>query len=125
MSSATPPTLPAGLVLRLAADLLHARRLRLLQQLAGPRSAVGKAPSRRQEAEHLLGQVQTIRTSLQAAAEVPTVTAGLLLAWCGGHQPALALLEDVDRRVLGLHSEDYVGGCRLLLGARRPQEKKP
>jgi hypothetical protein len=111
-------TVPGGLLVKLAADLLHARVLRLEQQLAHPDAAEHKAASRRKEVAHLQGQLQQLRTSVQASGLVPAQTAVLLLAWFGGHAEALAVLEDIEPRMADLHSGDYVGGVRLLLGAR-------
>lgn len=50
--------------------------------------------------------------------DVSAEVAGLLLAWAGGHVEAIAELERLDPRVEGLEAEDYIGACRLLLGAR-------
>lgn len=114
-------TLPAGLVLRLATDLLAARADRLAQQMsrANPH---GAAPSAAVSRQALVGRlraaVRVLRAEVRGHGEVSAATAGLLLAWAGGHQPALVELEDLDERVARLESEDYVGAARLLLGAR-------
>lgn len=111
--------LPANLILRLVADLLHARLERLDSQLRrNPhRAPAGRQDRRRETLAHIKAQGRALRT-LRGVGIVPAETAALLLAWAGGHLDAIAELEVLDPRVEGLEAKDYVGACRLLLGAR-------
>jgi len=112
-------TLPANLVLGLAADILAARAQRLRNRAErNPRPvAASVTEGRRQVHDRLMAQARTLR-GLRAEGEIAADRAGLLLAWVGGCGDALVQLEALEPRLESIKGYDYVEACRLLLAAR-------
>jgi hypothetical protein len=112
-------TLPAGLVLRLAGDLLAARLAQLRRRLdRNPRRPAESATAGRRIAiENMDRELRRIG-AMRARGEVSAEIAGLLLAMAGGHSDAIITLEEIDPRIVDLRAEDVARACEILLGAK-------
>lgn len=108
--------IPASVVRAAVADVLYARRQRLLNRTShNPRSAPApKDTGRRTEIDRLQEATHAVR-SLRVKGEVRADVAALLIAWASGWQAAIAELEAIDPRIESLSSHDIVAACRLLL----------